>query len=99
MFHGTWIIDTWYKQATSAEVSWLAKKHPKKMKMHDKIRPRLMGASTMGGLLPHFFVFNFFCIHLFSTKNLSKVLRFFLLLTFSGKIGEKFAREVLKLAF
>ena len=60
----------------------------------------LMGDSTIGGLLPHFFCFQFFSyFHLFSTKNLSKVLRFFLLLTFSGKTGQKFAREVLKLAF
>ena len=58
-----------------------------------------MGDSTIGGLLPHFFCFQFLSyLHLFSTKNLSKVLRFFLLLTFSGKTGQKFAREVLKLA-
>ena len=60
----------------------------------------LMGDSTMGGLLPHFFCFQFFSyFHLFSTKNLSKVLRFFLLLTFSGKTGQNFSPKVLKLAF
>ena len=59
-----------------------------------------MGDSTMGGSTTALFCFQFFSyFHLFSTKNLSKVLRFFPLLTFSGKTGQKFAREMLKLAF
>ena len=54
----------------------------------------------MRGLLPQFFCFQFFSyFHLFSTKKPIESVTLFLLLTFSGKTGQKFAREVLKLAF
>ena len=43
-----------------------------------------------GGLLPHFFVFDFFGnFHLDSMKNLLEVLRFFPLLNLGGKFFEK----------
>ena len=44
----------------------------------------------MGGLLPHFYVFDFFGnFHLDSMKNLLDVLRFFPLLSLGGKKIEK----------
>ena len=50
----------------------------------------LMGDGFMGGLLPHFFVFDFFGnFHLDSLKNLLEVLRFFPLLNLGGKKFEK----------
>ena len=43
-----------------------------------------------GGLLPHFFVFDFFCnFRMDSMKNLLEVLRFFPLLNLDGKKIEK----------
>ena len=49
-----------------------------------------MGDGFMGGLLPHFFVFDIFGnFHLDSMKNLLEVLRFFPLLNLGGKKFEK----------
>ena len=50
----------------------------------------LNGGWIYGGLLPHFFVFDFFGnFHLDSMKNLLEVLRFLTLLNIGGKIFEK----------
>ena len=50
----------------------------------------LMGDGFMGGLAPHFFVFDFFTnFHFDFSKDLLEVLRFFPLLNHGGKIFEK----------
>ena len=49
-----------------------------------------MGDGFMGGLAPHFFVFDFFTnFHFDFSKDLLEVLRFFPLLNHGGKIFEK----------
>ena len=54
----------------------------------------------MGGLLPHFFAFNFFHTSTYPPqKTYRKCYAFFFYFFSSGKTGQKFAREVLKLAF
>ena len=53
----------------------------------------------MGGLLPQFFAFSFFHTSTYSLQKTNRKCYAFFLLTFSGKIGQKLAREVLKLAF
>ena len=49
-----------------------------------------MGDGFMGGLAPHFFVFDFFTnFHFDFSKDLLEVLRFFPLLNHGGKNFEK----------
>ena len=46
----------------------------------------------MKGVLPHFFVFDFFNFHMCFMKNVLEVLRFFPLLNLGGKNSKKIFR-------